>query len=1085
MTGDKNDSAMAALLESERCHRTILQTSMDGHWTSDMQGRILDVNDAYCRMSGYSRQELLALTIAQLEAKESPAEIAAHIESIKAAGTARFESRHRRKDGSVYDVEVSVKHIPDIEGGRYFAFFRDITVRKRMEAERDITVRFLQLLNASTGLHELMRSVTLLLHETFDCEAAGIRLRDGDDFPYFETRGFPPDFVLAENSLCARDAAGKPVRDSAGYPILECMCGNVLCGRFDPAKPFFTARGSFWSNCTTELLASTTEADRQTRTRNRCNGEGYESVALVALRVGTDPYGLLQLNDKRKNRFTPERIALLERLADSLAIGIAHRQGQERLRESEAQYRLLADNAEDFVTLNHADGRRVYVSPSYYRVTGWTPQEIQATAWQERVHPDDLPAIEAARAANLRGERTRIEHRTLCKNGSWMWLDTHCQPTLDPDGKTQEMVLWSRDITERKRAETALKASEVRYRRLFESAKDGILILDAETGMVVDVNPFLIALLGFSREAFLGKKVWELGFLKDLFANQVNFTELQKKEYIRYEDMPLETSDGQRIEVEFVSNVYLVDQRKVIQCNIRNISDRKRAEDELRATRERFRQIVETAQEGILSMDARFLITYVNQRMADMLGYAPVEIVGRSMTDLVAPEALSDHKRRLTSGPQGMAGRYERRFCRKDGSVVTLLVSTTPTLDADKRFAGLFIMCTDLTEYKLLEKQFRQAQKMEAVGRLAGGIAHDFNNLLTVILGRADLLSEALEGSERGKRDADLIRTTAKRAAALTRQLLQFSRQDIMQPQALDLNNIVQEMEKMLRRLIGEDVELILDLAPALGRVKADPVHMQQVIMNLVVNARDAMPTGGKIIIQTASLQFSAAEASLHEGLNAGPHVVMAVIDTGCGMDDSVRARVFEPFFTTKEVGKGTGLGLSTVYGIIRQSDGSVAVSSEVGRGTIFKVYLPVTQESAKAAPMSSSALASVPGHGETILLVEDEADVRDLMAEKLTECGYAVLTATNGEDALEVSTKHPGPIDALVTDVVMPGMNGSEVAERLRQARPTMKVLFVSGYAADSVVRHGAVEGNVKFLAKPFGPAALAKRLAEMLASV
>jgi PAS domain S-box-containing protein len=515
---------------------------------------------------------------------------------------------------------------------------------------------------------------------------------------------------------------------------------------------------------------------------------------------------------------------------------------------------------------------------------------------------------------------------------------------------------------------------------------------------------------------------------------------------------------------------------------VRDTSSRKRAEEELRAGEERFRSIVETAQEGIMSMDAQFRTTYVNQRMADLLGYQLVEMIGRPLTDFMPQEELPDHKQRMQCRARGVADQYERRFRRKDGITLTVILSGTPLFDAQKRFAGSFAMCTDISEHKRLEQQFRQAQKMEAVGRLAGGVAHDFNNLLTVIQGRAELLCEALKASDRERHNAELIYGTAKKAAALTRQLLQFSRQEIMQPRALDLNDVVQEMEKMLQRLIGEDVELILDLSSDLGHVKVDPTHMQQVVMNLAVNARDAMPKGGKLIIQTAAVNLTAAEASLHEGLKAGSHVVLAVTDTGCGMDEAIKAHLFEPFFTTKEVGKGTGLGLSTVYGIVRQSEGSIAVSSEIGRGSTFKVYLPVTQEAKKAVAVSSGALPAVMGHGETVLLVEDEAGVRDLVAEKLTACSYAVLTAADGEEAQQVSAQHQGPIHALVTDVVMPGRSGSEVAERLRRARPEMKVLFMSGYTADKVIQHGVIAGNVEFFAKPFPTDVLVNRLAALL---
>ena len=447
-----------SLVESEEQFRTMFEMASVGMAQADPDtGLLLRVNQKMCAITGYSHDELLKLRVADIthpEDRQHDCELFRRVVHGEAPDY-RLEKRYLCKDGAVVWVNVNMTVIRNAGGRvvRTMAIIEDITERKRAEREREITVRLLSLLHSNSNLHELMRDVTLLLKEWFGCEAVGIRLRKGDDYPYFETRGFPAEFVQLENQLCLRDAAGQPVRDGNGNPMLECMCGDVLCGRFDCTKPFFTARGSFWSNCTSKLLAGTTEADRQTRTRNRCNGEGCESVALVALRTGRITYGLLQVSDKRRNCFSPERVALLERLADSLAIAIAHRESQQSLRESEERYRLLADNSEDFVLLNGVDGQRLYVSPSLYRVTGWTLEEFQSTDWRTLVHSEDLPVVEKARTANLAGEATRIEYRWRCKNGSWLWVDTRCKPIAGPDGRVRQMQLWSRDITGRKQAE--------------------------------------------------------------------------------------------------------------------------------------------------------------------------------------------------------------------------------------------------------------------------------------------------------------------------------------------------------------------------------------------------------------------------------------------------------------------------------------------------------------------------------------------------------------------------------------------------------------------------------------------------------
>jgi len=454
--------AEAAHRESEEHFQAMFQVASIGMAQADPQtGRWLRVNQKLCAITGYSADEMLRMRIPEIthpDDRQTDWELFQRVVRGEAPDY-RSEKRYICKGGSIAWVSVNMTVLRDAAGRptRTMATIEDITDRKRAEEEREVTVRLLGLLNASNDLHALMRDVTLLLQDWFGCQATGIRLRDNDDYPYFETRGFPPEFVLAENQLCVRDSAGRAVCDAKGCPVLECMCGNVLCGRFDSAQPFFTTRGSFWTNCTTDLLAGTTEADRQAQTRNRCNGEGYESVALVALRVGETTYGLLQVNDKRPNRFTPERIALLERLADSLAIAVAHRQSARMLRESEERYRLLADNAEDFVLLNSTDGHRLYVSPSFHRATGWTLEELQSSDWRSRIHPDDLPLVERTRAENLAGRSTQVDYRILCKDGSWLWVETRCRPITGSDGQVHQMQLCARDVTQRKQAEEEIR----------------------------------------------------------------------------------------------------------------------------------------------------------------------------------------------------------------------------------------------------------------------------------------------------------------------------------------------------------------------------------------------------------------------------------------------------------------------------------------------------------------------------------------------------------------------------------------------------------------------------------------------------
>jgi nitrogen-specific signal transduction histidine kinase/CheY-like chemotaxis protein len=386
----------------------------------------------------------------------------------------------------------------------------------------------------------------------------------------------------------------------------------------------------------------------------------------------------------------------------------------------------------------------------------------------------------------------------------------------------------------------------------------------------------------------------------------------------------------------------------------------------------------------------------------------------------------------------------------------------------------------DVTERKRLEEQYRQAQKLEAVGRLAGGVAHDFNNLLTVSNGYADLLPAHVRGDDEAREAVEEIRRAGERASSLTRQLLTFSRNQVLQPRLLDLNAIIAVTGKMLRRLLGEDIALAVTLDPALGRVRADPGHLEQVLLNLCVNARDAMPRGGKLTIETRNVELDDAFARAHLEVRPGPYVLLAVSDTGVGMTAEVKAHIFEPFFTTKGLGKGTGLGLATVYGILQQSGGAIGVYSEAGRGTTFKVYLPRADGSGPEEGDRPEA-AATPRGNETVLVAEDEGPVRVLVGEVLRAYGYGVLEANDGAEAIRVAEGNAGPIDLLVTDVVMPGMSGRALAQHLA-LRPSLKVLYVSGYTDDAVVRHGVLEAETAFLQKPFRPDDLARKVRAVL---
>ncbi|MBZ5599389.1 MAG: PAS domain S-box protein [Acidobacteriia bacterium] len=502
------------------------------------------------------------------------------------------------------------------------------------------------------------------------------------------------------------------------------------------------------------------------------------------------------------------------------------------------------------------------------------------------------------------------------------------------------------------------------------------------------------------------------------------------------------------------------------------------AEDSLR----KLSRAVEQSADLVIITNRAGAIEYVNPAFELLTGYARREVLGRNPSILKSGQQPFEFYRELwktiLSG-NVFRGVFANR--KKDGEVFFLETTITPVRDAEGRITHFISNGRDITERRHLEAQLLQAQKMDAIGKLAGGVAHDFNNLLMVISAYAELMFDSLAAEDPLRHNLQEILTASRRAADLTRQLLAFSRKQMQSLQLLDLNAVIEEIGKMLPRLIGEDIQLEVVEGPDLGSVRADPVQIEQVVMNLAANARDAMPGGGKLTIETARMHLDEAYAQHHSIVPPGDYVLLSVTDSGQGIAPEHLAHIFEPFYTTKEAGEGTGLGLATVYGIVKQSGGFIWVYSEPGLGTTFKIYLPCIRQRTAITPTCKS-VESCPRGSETILLVEDEAAVRQSTYEFLTRSGYTVLEAKNGEDGLHIAREYLGPIHLMVTDVVMPYLGGAQLAEQLAAERPHMKVMFVSGYAESTILRHGVLDVRTRFLQKPFGLKMLASKIRELL---
>jgi len=522
-----------------------------------------------------------------------------------------------------------------------------------------------------------------------------------------------------------------------------------------------------------------------------------------------------------------------------------------------------------------------------------------------------------------------------------------------------------------------------------------------------------------------------------------------------------------------------------IERELRDAAVRRAGTHAVRASEAQLRAILHSALDAHITMDKAGTITSWNPQAEAIFGWSAPEVLGKRLSDVIVPTAHREAHGRgvarfLTTGEGPILNRrLELTALRRDGDEFPVELAVTPIRVGDAWSFSAFLR--DITERKQLQQQLIQSQKMEAVGRLAGGIAHDFNNLLTAIFGYTDLLTEELPEGSQARKDVAEIRKAGERAASLTRQLLAFSRQQVLQPIVLSVNALVADVETMLRRLIGADVELRTTLAPDAGNVRADPGQLEQVILNLAVNARDAMPTGGKLTIETQNVELGEMYAEARQPVVPGAYVMLAVSDTGVGMDAKTQARIFEPFFTTKEAGKGTGLGLATVYGIVKQSGGYIWTYSEPGHGATFKVYLPQVE-----APVEATVRPPEPGRTlggtETVLLAEDDELLRPLARGLLEKLGYTVLDAGTAAAALALAHAHGGPIHLLLTDVVMPGESGRQLARRLGEVRPDMRVLYTSGYSDDAIVHHGMLEPGLNYLQKPFTPATLARSVREVL---
>jgi two-component system, cell cycle sensor histidine kinase and response regulator CckA len=642
--------------------------------------------------------------------------------------------------------------------------------------------------------------------------------------------------------------------------------------------------------------------------------------------------------------------------------------------------------------------------------------------------------------------------------------------------KMVEVMNFADDANKMRPKDTA-PASEDKYRMLVENSLQGLSIV--QEGRFVFCNNALAELLGYSIEELLS--------LPDSLAvvHPDDRTVVRQRHLDRMEEMPvhprhehrLVRKDGTVRWVEVFASRMEYNGTPAMQVVSMDITAKLKAEAALRESREYLNQIINCIGDPIFVKDREHKFVLVNDALCALAGKPREELLGQALMpeEMLLPiwekeeEVFATCTECLTEDTI------------VDGSGKTCIVQTRKSRLVDKNGNRQIVgVLRDISEYKRLEAQFLQSQKMEAIGVLAGGVAHDFNNLLNVINGYSEMVLDDLNEDDPIRKDLEQVRNAGRRASDLTSQLLAFGRKQMLQPKVLDLNRIINTMSSMLSRIIGEDIELLLETQSGLGMIRTDPAKLEQAIINLAVNARDAMPQGGKLIIETANAKFDANFTQGHPSVKAGSYILLAMSDNGIGMDAATKARIFEPFFTSKEKGRGTGLGLSTVYGIVKQSNGHIWVYSEPGEGTTFKIFFP--QVEGETNSLSVEATKSVLSGSETVLLVEDEDAVRSLACRILRDRGYKVLEASGGEEALKIACDFDGDIHIVLTDAVMPGMNGNKLVPQLEEKHPGIKSLYMSGYTDSAVIQQGLLNSNIAFLQKPFTVEGLARKMREVL---
>jgi len=1076
--------AEKALKERERFFSSIFESIQDGISILDKEMNIIQINPVLEKWYSHALPLIGKKCYEAYHSRNERCDVCPSYRTIK-TGEAAYEIVPKRGPGGEITGWLDLYSFPmmDVETGQMrgiIEYVRDITERqrtedellkseqkaKRLAQENAIMAEIGQIISSTLNIEEIYERFAEEVSKLIPFDRIAINIIN------------PKDQTTTITYVTGVEIEGRRIGDT--IPLAGTMTEEVMRTR---STLLFETNGKEDLTKRFPLLLPSVSAK-------------FKSLLSVPLFSEDQVIGVLHIRSTKLNAYTERDLNLAERVGHQIAGAIANaqlfaerKQMEEALQTERQRFQMLSEHAPFGMVMIGKDGTFLYINPKFRELFGYDLSDIpNGKTWFRKAYPDPTYRhnVISSWVNDLKifasGERRPRVFTVTCKDGTEKIVNF-----VSVQLETGENLVTCEDITDRMRFEEALRESEERYRSLFEGSRDAVYITTRE-GRFIDFNQAFLNLFGYSKDELMAFYAQETYVYPD---DRGRFQkEIEQKGFVRDYEVKLRKRDGREMDCLLTATVRRGHDRTILgyQGIIRDTTERKRAEKALRESELQLRLVTDAFPALITYVDSGQCYRFNNKTYEEWFGYSRKEVYGKHIKEVLGEETYQAIRKYVEAVLSGEKVTYESIFPYRVGGKRHVSATYIPHFGERGEVKGYFALVHDITErkraeqeMKVLGEQLRQSQKMEAIGRLAGGIAHDFNNILTIIKGYSQLsLSELKEGHP-SRENIEGIQKATDRATDLIRKILAFGRRQVMEMRVLDLNTLLMDLDKLLRRIIGEDVELVTVLAEDLWRVKVDPGQIEQVILNLAVNAKDAMPNGGKLTIETANVELDEAYARNHFSVIPGRYVMLSMSDTGMGMSPEVKERIFEPFFTTKKRDKGTGLGLSTVYGIVKQSGGNIWVYSEPGQGTTFKIYLP--QESEPLEEIKEKVVREeLPYGSETVLVVEDEEELRKLAVRILQKQGYKVLEASQGDEALFICRRHEEPIHLLLTDVVMPGMGGRELSERITSLHPEIKILYMSGYTNSAIVHNGVLETGVNLLQKPFTPGALARKVHEVL---